>query len=130
MAVTVNIPEKEIQNLIKKVHFWEGKKRKEVVEQLRVSARIVQSGARERTPVGTPESTGIKGYVGGTLRAANQVAPEKKRGLTQIVENETHYALWVHEGTTKMNGRPFLRAASHFEQPKLQKALERIIKGK
>lgn len=127
MGVTINIDARETQRLIKKLKMWEGKKRKEVVQELRNTARIVQSEARERAPVGTPESTGIPGYVGGTLRASTQVGDERKGGLNQTVESNVHYALWVHEGTTRMKGRPYLREALKGEQADLNKRLERII---
>lgn len=128
MAISIKIDKRETERLIKQLNFWETQKRKAVVEELRVSARMVQTGARENAPVGTPESTGIPGYVGGTLRAATQVGKERKRGLNQVVESNTHYALWVHEGTTKMKGRPYLRVALEGEIPELNKRLREIIK--
>jgi len=58
-------------------------------------------------PVGTPESTGIKNYHGGRLRASIQV--DNSVFLESTVGTNVYYALWVHEGTVKMRGRPFLR---------------------
>ncbi len=58
-------------------------------------------------PVGTPESTGIKNYHGGRLRASIQV--DNSVFLESTVGTNVFYALWVHEGTVKMAGRPFLR---------------------
>lgn len=66
--------------------------------------------AKALTPVGTPESTGIPGYRGGTLR----------RSITHQVDLNIHgvyigtdvkYAPYVELGTVKMKKRPYLRPA-------------------
>jgi HK97 gp10 family phage protein len=66
-----------------------------------------QKVAKQNCPVGTPESTGIKGYHGGRLRASIHV--DNSKWLESTVGTNVYYALWVHEGTRKMQGRPFLR---------------------
>src|SRR5437016_9631182 len=66
-----------------------------------------QGVAKKRCPVGTPESTGIKGYHGGRLRQSIQV-DNSKFGESTVGTN-VYYAIFVHEGTVKMRGRPFLR---------------------
>lgn len=48
--------------------------------------------AKERCPVGTPESTGIKGYVGGRLR--NSIAHQTIDD-TAYVGTDVEYAIWV-----------------------------------
>ena len=48
--------------------------------------------AKERCPVGTPESTGIKGYVGGRLR--NSITHQTIDD-TAYVGTNVEYAIWV-----------------------------------
>ena len=66
-----------------------------------------QKVAKINCPVGTPESTGIKNYHGGRLRASIQV--DNSVELESTVGTNVYYSLWVHEGTSRMRGRPFLR---------------------
>lgn len=48
--------------------------------------------AKKNCPVGTPESTGIKGYVGGRLR--NSIAHQTV-GDTAYIGTDVEYAIWV-----------------------------------
>jgi HK97 gp10 family phage protein len=66
-----------------------------------------QGVAKKNCPVGTPESTGIKGYHGGRLRSSIQV--DNSTYLESTIGTNVNYAIFVHEGTVKMIGRPFLR---------------------
>ena len=63
--------------------------------------------AKKNCPVGTPESTGIKNYHGGRLRQSIMV--DNSTFLESTVGTNVYYAIFVHEGTRKMRGRPFLR---------------------
>jgi HK97 gp10 family phage protein len=66
-----------------------------------------QAVAKKNCPVGTPESTGIKGYHGGRLRQSIQV--DNSVYLVSTVGTNVYYGIYVHEGTYKMRARPFLR---------------------
>ena len=66
-----------------------------------------QKVAKKNCPVGTPESTGIKGYHGGRLRQS--IIVDNSEYLKSTVGTNVYYAIYVHEGTVKMRGRPFLR---------------------
>src|SRR5260221_2864243 len=66
-----------------------------------------QGVAKKNCPVGTPESTGIKGYHGGRLRQSIMV--DNSVFLESTFATNIYYALWAHECTKKMRGRPFLR---------------------
>ncbi len=66
-----------------------------------------QKVAKINCPVGTPESTGIKGYHGGRLRQSILV-DNSKFGESTVGTN-VYYAIFVELGTVKMRGRPFLR---------------------
>ena len=80
-----------------------------------------QKVAKINCPVGTPESTGIKGYHGGRLRASLHV--DNSKYLESTCGTNVYYALWVHEGTRKMQGRPFLRKGFDAGSKQLQSEL-------
>lgn len=62
----------------------------------------VQNRARSAAPVDT-----------GRLRASIQMTPVQLSGstLTVRVGSNVNYAVWVHEGTRFMSGRPYLTSA-------------------
>ena len=66
--------------------------------------------AKARCPVGTPESTGIPGYIGGTLR--NSITHQQYDKDTEIIGSNVYYAPLVELGTIYMNARPYLRPAA------------------
>jgi HK97 gp10 family phage protein len=72
---------------------------------LRAASFTCQKVAKQNCPVGTPESTGIKGYHGGRLRQSIQV---DSSFLTFTVGTNVFYAIFVEKGTVKMRARPFL----------------------
>lgn len=75
--------------------------------------------AKALCPVGTPESTGIAGYIGGTLRnsIAHQVVMQE---AAVYVGTNVQYAPYVELGTVKMTARPYLKPAieDHIEHYK------------
>ena len=75
--------------------------------------------AKALCPVGTPESTGIAGYMGGTLR--NSIAHQVVMQETAVyVGTNVEYAPYVELGTSKMAKRPYLKPAieDHIEHYK------------
>ena len=75
--------------------------------------------AKALCPVGTPESTGIAGYIGGTLR--NSIAHQVVMQETAVyVGTNVEYAPYVELGTSKMAKRPYLKPAieDHIEHYK------------
>lgn len=75
--------------------------------------------AKALCPVGTPESTGIAGYMGGTLR--NSIAHQVVMQETAVyVGTNVKYAPYVELGTSKMAKRPYLKPAieDHIEHYK------------
>ena len=42
------------------------------------------------------------------------------QGLTSIVSTNVEYAIYVHEGTRRMRGRPFMKQAAEGSIPKIQ----------
>jgi len=69
-------------------------------------AERVIAKTKLRTPVGTPESTGIPNYVGGTLRRNWQIGDIRGSGNNIEVEilNPTEYATEVEYGHRIMGG--------------------------
>lgn len=112
--------------------------------------------AKKLCPTGTPESTGIPGYIGGTLKNSITFITKMKNGETittpkngsptvrnhggdeEEVESEeegtlflgtnVYYAPYVEMGTSKMTARPFIKPAiaDHLEQ--YQKIMENELK--
>ena len=69
-------------------------------------AERVIAKTKPRTPVGTPESTGIPNYVGGTLRRnwqLGKIIAEGKKISVEIL-NPTEYATEVEYGHRIMGG--------------------------
>lgn len=87
--------------------------------------------AKEDCPVGTPESTGKKGYIGGTLRGsiANEVAEDEK---AVYIGTNVEYAIYVemrdnvHHQTGKAH---FLRDACATHADEYKSIAETFLKG-
>ena len=72
---------------------------------LEMANRVIAK-TKPRTPVGTPESTGIPNYVGGTLRRnwqLGKIIPDGKNISVEIL-NPTEYATEVEYGHRIMGG--------------------------
>lgn len=66
--------------------------------------------AKALCPVGTPESTGIPGYRGGTLR--NSITHQVDMSVDGVyIGTNVEYAPYVELGTVKMKKRPYLKPA-------------------
>lgn len=66
--------------------------------------------AKAQCPVGTPESTGIKGYKGGTLR--NSITHQLDGGNSVQIGTNVEYGKFVEMGTSKQRAQPYLRPAA------------------
>jgi HK97 gp10 family phage protein len=92
------------------------------------TCQLVEQLAQARCPVGTPESTGKKDYVGGTLKAS--IAHEHEAGsLTGDVGSGTEapYGPFVEHGTYKMRAQPFMTPASVVGNQYLDQRLQEIM---
>lgn len=65
--------------------------------------------AKDACPVGTPESTGIKGYRGGTLK--NSITHQVDGDTVQVGTNVV-YGKFVEMGTVHRRATPYLRPAA------------------
>lgn len=69
----------------------------------------VHSRAVAICPVGTPESTGKPGYLGGTLRSSLTWELDRDaEGLSAKVGTNVEYGPYVELGTRFMDAQPFL----------------------
>ena len=83
--------------------------------EVQESANDIVEQAKRDVPVGTPESTGIKGYVGGTLRNSIRTEVIDKQTVKVVADaansDRVQYGKFVEFGTSKMGARPFLYPA-------------------
>lgn len=87
----------------------------------------LQQKAQRNTPVGTPASTGIKGYVGGTLRRSEKLELEAG-GMTARVEATANYAPYVEFGTRFMEGRHYMKKAYDAQAPIFKSDLNKLVR--
>lgn len=83
-----------------------------IAQELARRAVRIESAAKQLCPVGTPESTGKRGYRGGRLRQSiTWELGANSEGLYVDVGSNVEYALFVEMGTRYMAARPYLRPA-------------------
>lgn len=87
----------------------------------------LQSKAQEKAPVGTPESTGIPEYIGGTLQRSIGVEL-RDGGMTAEVEPTAHYGAYVELGTRFMDARPYLKPAYDEQKKKFKKDMDKLVR--
>ena len=102
----------------------------------------IRDDARDNCPVGTPASTGIPGYIGGSLKKTIRfLRRAMKAGMTRKISitvggyirnpntgRIVDYAKHVHEGTSRMPSRPFLKNAIDRHKKTLVKAIIDAVK--
>lgn len=87
----------------------------------------LQQKAQRNTPVGTPASTGIKGYVGGTLRRS-EILEIEDGGMTAAVQAHANYAPYVEFGTRFMEGRHYMKKAFDAQIPIFKSDLNKLVR--
>lgn len=92
---------------------------------LEICGGKAETYAKELAPVGTPESTGIPGYHGGTLR--NSITHEQWDEKTEVIGSTVNYSKFVELGTYKMKARPFLRPAAENHGAEYKAVIEREL---
>jgi HK97 gp10 family phage protein len=105
---------------------------KDVEQILEANAREIELQAKKFAPVGTPESTGIKGYIGGSLRNNIKAYRENKKtwAIKANYSNTAPYSIFVEFGTRFMNARPFLFPAFFKQRSQFIDDLEALLKAK
>ena len=92
---------------------------------LEICGGKAETYAKQLAPVGTPESTGIPGYRGGTLR--NSITHEQWDEKTEVIGSTVNYSKFVELGTYKMKARPFLRPAAESHGAEYKAVIEREL---
>ena len=95
---------------------------------VRKNGADLQTKAQKNAPVGTPQSTGIPGYVGGTLKRSVEL-DITDGGLTAEVEPTVDYAAYVEYGTRFMEAQPYLKPAYDEQKKKFVKDLNELVRG-
>lgn len=94
---------------------------------VRKNGADLQTKAQKNAPVGTPQSTGILGYVGGTLKRSVEL-DITDGGLTAEVEPTADYAAYVEYGTRFMEAQPYLKPAYDEQKKKFVKDLNELVR--
>ena len=97
-----------------------------VKKKVRQHGGQLQEKAMRNAPVGTPESTGIPGYVGGNLRR-NIFLDITDGGMTAEVEPTAEYAPYVELGTRFMEAQPYLKPAFDDQKEKFRKDMKKLV---
>lgn len=92
---------------------------------LEICGGKAETYAKQLAPVGTPESTGIPGYHGGTLR--NSITHEQWDEKTEVIGSTVDYSKFVELGTYKMKARPFMRPAAENHRQEYSQVIEREL---
>ena len=98
----------------------------EVKRQVRKHGGQLQEKAMRNAPVGTPESTGIPGYVGGTLKRSIGIEITDG-GMSAEVEPKADYGAYVELGTRKMEAQPYLKPAFDEQSKKFRKDMQKLV---
>lgn len=87
----------------------------------------LQTKAQKNAPVGTPQSTGIPGYMGGKLKQSIGLEITGG-GMTAEVEPSAEYAAYVEYGTRYMDAQPYLKPAYDEQKQKFVKDLNELVR--
>ena len=97
-----------------------------VKKKVRQHGGQLQEKAQRNAPVGTPESTGIPGYIGGTLKRSIGI-DITDGGMTAEVEPTAEYAPYVEYGTRFMEAQPYLKPAFDDQKEKFKKDMQKLV---
>lgn len=98
----------------------------DVKRVVRHNGAEMQEKAQRNAPVGTPESTGIPGYVGGTLKRSIGLEITDG-GMSAEVEPTAEYAPYVELGTRFMEAQPYLKPAFNEQKEKFKKDMKKLV---
>ena len=99
----------------------------DVKRVVRHNGAEMQTKAQRKAPVGTPESTGIPGYVGGTLKRSIGLECTDG-GMSAEVEPTAEYAPYVELGTRFMEAQPYLKPAFEEQSKEFRKDMQKLVK--
>ena len=147
MSVKINDNSKEVSEAIKSA----------LLKGLETCGLVAEGYAKKLAPVGTPESTGIPGYIGGLLRGSithavsgkqpsistyqdnagkrrgsySGTAPEEigENNKSVYIGTNVEYSSYVELGTIKMDAQPFLKPAVADHANEYRKIIEKELKN-
>lgn len=100
----------------------------QVLDWLEAIGSDAADTAAKRAPVGTPESTGIPGYIGGTLKNSISHAVVENEKAVYIGTN-VEYAPYQEFGTSRgIKGKHFLQFGATAHQEEYKSLLEEKLK--
>lgn len=99
----------------------------DVKRVVRKNGSELQKKAQKNAPVGTPQSTGIPGYVGGTLKRSIGL-DITDGGMTAEVEPTAEYAAYVEYGTRFMNAQPYMRPSYNQQKEKFKSDMKKLVR--
>lgn len=99
----------------------------DVKRVVRKNGSELQKKAQKNAPVGTPQSTGIPGYVGGTLKRSIGL-DITDGGMTAEVEPTAEYAAYVEYGTRYMNAQPYMRPSYAIQKEQFKSDLKKLTR--
>ena len=98
----------------------------DVKKVVRHNGAEMQAKAQQKAPVGTPESTGIPGYIGGTLKRSIGI-DITDGGMSAEVEPKADYGAYVELGTRFMEAQPYLGPAFNEQKEKFKKDMKKLV---
>lgn len=98
-----------------------------VKDTVKLNGSKMQKKAQRKAPVGTPESTGIPGYIGGTLKRSIGIEVSDS-GMKATVEPTAEYAPYVELGTRFMEAQPYLKPAFEEQKKQFEKDLQKLVR--
>lgn len=124
--IKLSIDERKLQKALRDINKYSKDVQNGITKQIAASTLTIESQAKELAPVGTPESTGIKGYHGGRLRSS--INSDLSKPNIGIVGTNVEYSPFVELGTYKMSAKPFLYPAWNAQRQKFLNALRSLLK--
>lgn len=83
------------------------------------SAFLIERRAKELSPVDTGR---MRGSIATSLGVLN-------KGISSVVQTNVFYAVWVHEGTRRLRGRPFMKQAAEQNRQNIQNIYDDEVKN-
>ena len=100
----------------------------QVLDWLEAIGEDAADTAARMAPVGTPESTGIPGYIGGTLKNSISSAVVESENAVYIGTN-VEYAPYQEFGTSRgIKGKHFIQFGATAHQAEYKSLLEQYLK--
>ena len=101
MRVTLDIPQAEVNKMVRQVRAWQAMKRAEIIDLIEETARAVAADAKNRAPV---ESGDLK-------KKIRSILTDVASHLAAHVVADVFYAKFIELGTSTARAHPFMLPA-------------------